>query len=404
MYSMKKRGITLFLALLMLFVSVSLPALAGKSETAEAAVKQTETEPKKATPRKIIVSGPKKVEVGKMILLEAEIEPWEASQKVIWSSSDESIATINKKGELKGKKAGTVKITVTSKANPSLSKTIKIKIKNPTPAPTPPSGKYYALLIANDYKGSTLNPLYGPVNDVNTLSSALRGLPQGWKITYKYNQKANGIISAIQSAFAGATADDICLFYYSGHGHTEEDSKMSGALCGNDGETYVTAARLANALNKYCPGKVFVLLDSCGSGATINKDAGGDFSPQAFTQEFVSAFSARNKSVTGKYGELLGDKFTVLVAAAKHYSSLDVTVDGYRCGGFSYSLVTGLGCKYPLGTYGGSMPADANHDQKVTLDEAYRYIKRIVSEHGWDENGNQDTKRAGDPNTVLFTR
>lgn len=70
------------------------------------------------------------VEVGKSKILTATIEPDNATNKsVIWSSSNESIATINTKGEIIAKKIGVAYITATS-SNGKTS-TIKINIEKP---------------------------------------------------------------------------------------------------------------------------------------------------------------------------------------------------------------------------------------------------------------------------------
>ena len=50
--------------------------------------------------------------------------------KAKFQSSDKKIATVNSKGIVKGKKAGKVKITVTSKTNKKDKKTVTITVKN----------------------------------------------------------------------------------------------------------------------------------------------------------------------------------------------------------------------------------------------------------------------------------
>ena len=61
------------------------------------------------------------VSVGKTLALSCTIEPTDATNKeLIWSSSDETIATVDAQGVVTGVKAGTVTITVASKSNPSV--------------------------------------------------------------------------------------------------------------------------------------------------------------------------------------------------------------------------------------------------------------------------------------------
>ena len=61
------------------------------------------------------------VSIGKTLTLSCTIEPSNATNKeLIWSSSDETIATVDAQGVVTGVKAGTVTITVASKSNPSV--------------------------------------------------------------------------------------------------------------------------------------------------------------------------------------------------------------------------------------------------------------------------------------------
>ena len=77
----------------------------------------------------VSISGSKEVTVGSTIKLTASIKPKDASNKeVIWKSSDKKIATVDSKGNVKGLKAGKVKITVTT-VDGEKEATIEITVK-----------------------------------------------------------------------------------------------------------------------------------------------------------------------------------------------------------------------------------------------------------------------------------
>lgn len=287
-----------------------------------------------------------------------------------------------------------------------------------------PSGntatKYRALLVGNyDYAGFS-NDLYGPPNDVKAIGGMLKNY--NYTVTTKKNRTASQVYNDIASTFKSATVNDVSLFFYSGHG--DEDS---GSLVGiDDSDIYMKelAARL-----KKIPGKVVIILDSCGSGNSIynvgdsNPNAGtdtaagpnteaesaDDFDPQTdasssgvsepdtFNQYVIDVFSQADPGLdpeTGAdmllsdgsglaqvgLGELRVNKFYVLTASDAFQSSSDLNTTGQGWGGaLSKGVVTGAGCSFPSGSFSGLIPADLNFDKKLTLKELYNYSRVHVS-------------------------
>ena len=73
------------------------------------------------------------VSVGKTLTLTCTIEPTDATNKeLIWSSSDETIATVDAQGVVTGVKAGPVTITVASESNPSVTATCTVTVVGET--------------------------------------------------------------------------------------------------------------------------------------------------------------------------------------------------------------------------------------------------------------------------------
>jgi len=102
---------------------VTITATSKADTTKSASKKITVTAPK------LTVSGPGTVAVGKTITLTAKVSPDEVKDKTVtWTSSDETIATVDKDGKVTGKKVGDVKITATSNAYKNLTVEVPVKV------------------------------------------------------------------------------------------------------------------------------------------------------------------------------------------------------------------------------------------------------------------------------------
>ncbi len=246
-----------------------------------------------------------------------------------------------------------------------------------------PSTKYRALLIGEANYMDPDNDLNGPKEDTDVMTAILKQAKTPYNCVKRYNQTKGQILSLIANSFRNANDYDVSLFYYSGHGATDYDETYSGALFTVD-EELLTMRELASALGKV-PGKVIVILDSCGSGASITqRSASASLNPSLFQQDMMRAFKAADTEAKGaKYGELRQSKFVVICAASAHqYSYTDPVQDapvGTWGGRLTVSITMGAGCTYPYGTYYNRMPADKNSDGTLTLAEIYRYVETLVS-------------------------
>ncbi len=272
---------------------------------------------------------------------------------------------------------------------------------------------YRALLIGNTYPGEA-DYLPGPDNDANGMATMLRRMTgTRYSTTVKLNQTDSGMINAINSTFAGATANDVSLFYYSGHGVNDDYGAWHGALCGVS-NTYLSINRLKQALDTI-PGRKIVILDSCHSGQAIGKSSGetvdvGASSAQlnAFNSAVVSAFSSQSKSAsTVNYAELPAAEHTFVseeiamitrgandlansgyyVITAAHSSERSVS-SGFDGNGdeqadkyfglFTYSLCHGSGWNLARNTGISTLNADTDNNQELTLYEVYRYARALA--------------------------
>ncbi len=217
--------------------------------------------------------------------------------------------------------------------------------------------------------------------DVQHMSQMLGSVtgPAGgeWDITTAQDLTAEGLRSRIQSVFSGTADQDVSLFFIATHGSSK-----------GDGELYMTPDRdtldfstLAGWLSSYIKGEVIVILESCGAGSAIEPNGlrGAEeeiYSPEAFVQAAISAFSAADPGLPSGLlqandgaGAMRKNKFHVLAAAASHQDSYG----GNNIGNlFTNYLVEAIGLS-------GAMPADAdygNADGYAAMKEVYACIRR----------------------------
>ena len=261
--------------------------------------------------------------------------------------------------------------------------------------------RYRALLIGqNTYE---TNPLRGCVNDMTAMAGTLGTLLNRFEAHTAPNLKGAQILPKVAEVFADMTEEDVSLFYYAGHGvNAGGEADMQGALLGVDNQA-VSFAELAAALARV-PGRVIVILDSCYSGASIDRSTRAVMTADAFNSSAISAFarydSALNEAT--RSGELAQSKFVVITAASQLETSGDFYYDGsgYRQGCFSAAFIQGMGSIYPDGHYSGSTPADADGNLQITLGEIYDYTR--ITATGW--RASQTAQCYGDEDEVLFRR
>ena len=288
------------------------------------------------------------------------------------------------------------------------SSTVSITVGGSDPVSS--SAKYRALLIGNsDYKYE--NDLPNHKYDVKSMKALLGNtLKTKYKVTDKYDCTASDILSAISSAFSGATSKDVSLFYYAGHG-----VQNSGALEGIDGYC-VYPDELRDALLNI-PGKVIVILECCHSGAYITKDGTTvKADPAEFNQSIINAFSGYKTTLPDengdepKTGELMTDKFIVLTACEMYEESYNwwyfdqygTVYDGF--GTFTKALFKGLGCEWLTASFSGSAPCDSDGNRIATLRECRKYIGKWATSIN-DEMGTHNVQSCmsyGDSSYPLF--
>ena len=349
-----------------------------------------------------------------------------AKGTVTWSSSDENIATCawtsdwfdgNSKTILTvyGKSAGSATITITNDVNSDTASIDVTVAQAPTPetptpeAPTPEteggdsSVKYRALLIGEEAFDPICTRNRGDVTLMNNMLSSVRGPAGGqYSITCQYDLSLTGVRNAINSAFSGADDDDVSLFFIASHGDSTSTGGDAGAisLIGSSyDEQWLLISDLANAL-KAVPGKVIVIIETCGSGAAVyspgiseNRYNTVRNAATSFDAEVIRAFSEADPGIrvrvpgrtntkgapTPNTGELrVENKFYVLTASRYLEESWGTEKGPYNY--FTKWLTDGIGTS-------GSMAADANANGEATLSELFNYVAKRGNDYPFEYDG-----------------
>ena len=206
-----------------------------------------------------------------------------------------------------------------------------------------------------------------PIEDVNTMEKVFSNQNFSKVVRFPDKTKAE-IIAKMQELFESSSESDVNYLYLTCHGG--EDGKIA---IGSD-KTSFSGWELASILKQY-QGKFVVMLYCCHAGTIISKDNSIRSNEESITEkfdmdEFVLGFT--NTSGNEKAGEMIDSKFLVLCSSSSsEYSS-----------GGALSLATkywSLGSGWnPIQQSQGSLIADQNYNNRITLNELYSYSREQV--------------------------
>ncbi len=244
------------------------------------------------------------------------------------------------------------------------------------------SVEYYAVICGiSDYPG-TENDLSYPADDALAIRNRLLSDPR-WKsenITMLINSEATyaAINGAIANMAARADSDDVCLFFYSGHGTTVSDTYPYDESDGFDECLYVydTIIRddvFAQWINALPTDNYIVLLDCCYSGGQIkNADITPGMAVKGIGKTKSTAgdgFAADIKGAVISLEDLNDNgRGAVLTSSDDFELSWELTSLGH--GVFTYYLLEAL-----------SGAADTDGDGFVSVEECYSYIYPLALDH-----------------------
>ena len=296
-----------------------------------------------------------------------------------YSSYNSSCAIVNSSGLITGVSAGSIVILATYTEG-MISKTDTVEV-----TVTQNEVVYRALCVGvGDYiYYDSEDDLLAPPFDVDRVSQTLSYCKFGLSntefstISYLKDWQAtkSNILQGIASTFSGADSDDVSYFYFSGHGSRVENISY---LCPADVTSFVISAisvdELENTLSAI-PGTKVVFIDAYHSGGFIGKGTKEiKISKEElafFNDEIINVFSQAQSK-----GLLTTTQYKVLTSCHSNQECYEIhPEEGDPFGVFTMALCEGCG-------YSGTYPADTNLDTKVSLQEAYLYVKDWVFYYG----------------------
>jgi TonB family protein len=223
--------------------------------------------------------------------------------------------------------------------------------------------KKTALIIANwQYEDPLLRALVSPSKDAESLARVL-GDPAigGFDVQVLTNVPSYRICEETEALFGDRERDDLLLFYFSGHGVTDDEGQLyyaaSNTLHKRLRSTAVAASWVNDVMNECRSRRQVMLLDCCHSGAFARTKAGGAVNT--------------GKYFTGSASEEGRGKFILTACDAFQYSFEGESVEGLGTNSvFTEAVIQGL-------RTGG---ADTDNDGFITLDELYDFVFHHVRE------------------------
>ena len=233
-------------------------------------------------------------------------------------------------------------------------------------------------------------------NDANLIEAAIQRPGVPYAVTKIQDATKNQLVSGIETAFTDADADDVSLFYYSGHGsYSSNGDNLCLCLAPASGkwlEDY--SIKLLKQKLDNVPGKVVLILDCCGSGGSIiasksRQEISEAFDAEQFNNGVVDIFAAP-QLMRAKGAVFAKDKYFVLTASDVNEKSWSVTLKNDNDGTNDYHSVFSLALAESMGyikiheqglmthfeiTGYDTMPADTDADYRESLSEAYNYTE-----------------------------
>lgn len=179
------------------------------------------------------------------------------------------------------------------------------------------------------------------------------------------DQDIDQITNLFEETFKDTTDNDVSYIYITCH----SDNNDRIYLANND--QYITTETLKQLCDSWIKGSIVIMLDTCYSGQAIS--ASGNENVETFAENLIDIFDS---SAVPASGELASNRYYVLCSSASWEESWGWTAgNGFATKYWEY----GAGWN-PTTNAINTLEADANADNRVTLNEMYSYSSVKVYE------------------------
>ena len=161
------------------------------------------------------------------------VKPKKASKAVSYKTSNSKIASVSAKGIVKGKKEGTVKITVQSKANKKLKKTVKIAVKRLRPYSLSLNKQELNLQIGENTRLIATVKAQSPVV-WSTTDPEIAAVDKNGKVTAKKDGTTTITVKTLKKSYNGKALVKTCKVTVT-HTHNYVTEKCVKATCTENG-------------------------------------------------------------------------------------------------------------------------------------------------------------------------
>lgn len=210
MKSIKSKVLVSLLAFALAVTSVGVPSVSAEAATNKKAVKSVTLKVKNKKVNKKTTT----LQVGKTLTVKTTVNPSSAKKSISYKTSNKKIATVSKKGKVKGIKAGTAKITVTVTGKNKKKKSAWFKVKvtkkstaKATPKPTAPQEvavtKVTLSASATTIAAGQTAQVYADIQPTNATNKSLTYTSSDETVATITN---TGIVTALKDGEATITA------------------------------------------------------------------------------------------------------------------------------------------------------------------------------------------------------